>query len=312
MSNQLSSNILMVRPANFGYNPETAANNAFQVNDKQLNIAARKAKAVEEFDAFVEKLTAAGINVIVFPDTEMPLKTDAIFPNNWISFHEGGLIVTYPMYSPNRRLERRQDIIEQLAETYAYQNHVRLERWEQEAQYLESTGSLIFDRVHKIAYACLSERTHPELLEEYCQFMDFQKVVFTSVDKTGLPIYHTNVMMAMGTSFVVICMESIENEEERATLKQLFKQTQKEIIPITFEQLYAFAGNMLQVKNKKGDTFLVMSSQAYHSLSAAQIQQVETHTQILHSDLTTIETYGGGSARCMMAEVFLEVKQPIF
>ena len=312
MSNQLSSNILMVRPANFGYNPETAANNAFQVNDKQLNIAARKAKAVEEFDAFVEKLTAAGINVIVFPDTEMPLKTDAIFPNNWISFHEGGLIVTYPMYSPNRRLERRQDIIEQLAETYAYQNHVRLERWEQEAQYLESTGSLIFDRVHKIAYACLSERTHPELLEEYCQFMDFQKVVFTSVDKTGLPIYHTNVMMAMGTSFVVICMESIENEEERATLKQLFKQTQKEIIPITFEQLYAFAGNMLQVKNKKGDTFLVMSSQAYHSLSAAQIQQVETHTQILHSDLTTIETYGGGSARCMMAEVFLEAKQPVF
>jgi len=309
MSNQLSSNILMVRPANFGYNPETAANNAFQVNDKQLNIAARKAKAVEEFDAFVEKLTAAGINVIVFPDTEMPLKTDAIFPNNWISFHEGGLIVTYPMYSPNRRLERRQDIIEQLAETYAYQNHVRLERWEQEAQYLESTGSLIFDRVHKIAYACLSERTHPELLEEYCQFMDFQKVVFTSVDKTGLPIYHTNVMMAMGTSFVVICMESIENEEERATLKQLFKQTQKEIIPITFEQLYAFAGNMLQVKNKKGDTFLVMSSQAYHSLSAAQIQQVETHTQILHSDLRTIETYGGGSARCMIAEVFLEIKQ---
>jgi len=312
MPNQLSSNILMIRPANFGYNPETAANNAFQVNDEQLTIAARKTKAVEEFDVFVEKLRVVGIHIIVVPDTETPLKTDAIFPNNWISFHEGGLIVTYPMFSPNRRLERRQDIIEQLSESFAFQNHVRLEKWEKENQFLESTGSLIFDRVHKIAYACLSERTHPILLDEYCQFMGFQKVAFKSVDKTGMPIYHTNVMMAMGTSFVVICMESIEKEKERDRLKQLFKQTQKEIIPITFEQLYAFAGNMLQVKNKQGATFLVMSSRAYHSLTAAQIQQIEAHTQILHSDLTTIETYGGGSARCMMAEVFLEVKQPIF
>lgn len=308
MPNQLSSDILMIRPANFGYNPETADNNAFQVDDKELTIATRKSKAIEEFDAFVEKLKEVGINVIVMADTETPLKTDATFPNNWISFHEGGLIITYPMFSPNRRLERRQDIIDQLAEMFTYQNHVRLERWEQEAQYLESTGSLILDRVHKIAYACLSERTHSTLLEAYCQFMGFQKVAFSSVDKTGRPIYHTNVMMAMGTSFVVICMESIEKEAERANLKRLFKQTQKEIISISLAQLYAFAGNMLQVKNKKGDTFLVMSSQAYQSLTAAQIQQIEAHTQILHSDLTTIETYGGGSARCMMAEVFLEAK----
>ena len=309
MPNQLTSNILMVRPANFGYNPETAANNAFQVNDEQLDIAARKVKAIEEFEVFVAKLRAAGINVITIPDTETPLKTDAVFPNNWISFHEGGLIVTYPMFSPNRRLERRQDIIDQLSEHFAYQNHVRLERWEEEAYFLESTGSLILDRVHKIAYACLSERTHPNLLEEYCQFMDFQKVAFKSVDKTGMPIYHTNVMMAIGTSFVVICMDSIAEVKDREVLTQLFKQTQKEIIPITFDQLYAFAGNMLQVKNEKGDTFLVMSSQAYHSLTDTQIRQIEAHTQILHSDLRTIETYGGGSARCMIAEVFLEIKQ---
>ena len=311
MPNQLTSNILMVRPANFGYNPETAANNAFQVNDEQLDIAARKVKAIEEFEVFVAKLRAAGINVITIPDTETPLKTDAVFPNNWISFHEGGLIVTYPMFSPNRRLERRQDIIDQLSEHFAYQNHVRLERWEEEAYFLESTGSLILDRVHKIAYACLSERTHPNLLEEYCQFMDFQKVAFKSVDKTGMPIYHTNVMMAIGTSFVVICMDSIAEVKDREVLTQLFKQTQKEIIPITFDQLYAFAGNMLQVKNEKGDTFLVMSSQAYHSLTDTQIRQIEAHTQILHSDLSTIETYGGGSARCMIAEVFLEEKQKI-
>jgi len=311
MPNQLTSNILMVRPANFGYNPETAANNAFQVNDEQLDIAARKVKAIEEFEVFVAKLRAAGINVITIPDTETPLKTDAVFPNNWISFHEGGLIVTYPMFSPNRRLERRQDIIDQLSEHFAYQNHVRLERWEEEAYFLESTGSLILDRVHKIAYACLSERTHPNLLEEYCQFMDFQKVAFKSVDKTGMPIYHTNVMMAIGTSFVVICMDSIAEAKDREVLTQLFKQTQKEIIPITFDQLYAFAGNMLQVKNEKGDTFLVMSSQAYHSLTDTQIRQIEAHTQILHSDLSTIETYGGGSARCMIAEVFLEEKQKI-
>jgi len=309
MPNQLTSNILMVRPANFGYNPETAANNAFQVNDEQLDIAARKVKAIEEFEVFVAKLRAAGINVIAISDTETPLKTDAVFPNNWISFHEGGLIVTYPMFSPNRRLERRQDIIDQLSEHFAYQNHVRLERWEEEAYFLESTGSLILDRVHKIAYACLSERTHPNLLEEYCQFMDFQKVAFKSVDKTGMPIYHTNVMMAIGTSFVVICMDSIAEVKDREVLTQLFKQTQKEIIPITFDQLYAFAGNMLQVKNEKGDTFLVMSSQAYHSLTDTQIRQIEAHTQILHSDLRTIETYGGGSARCMIAEVFLEIKQ---
>ena len=309
MPNQLSSDILMIRPANFGYNPETAGNNAFQVDDVQLDVSARKVKAIAEFDTFVAKLRAVDINVIVIPDTETPLKTDAVFPNNWISFHEGGLIVTYPMFSPNRRLERRQDIIDQLSEKFAYQNHVRLEKWEQEAQFLESTGSLIFDRVHKIAYACLSERTDSELLDEYCQFMGFQKVAFKSVDKTGMPIYHTNVMMAMGTSFVVICMDSITEAKDRAILKQFFKQTQKEIIPITFNQLYAFAGNMLQVKNKQGATFLVMSSQAYHSLTAAQIQQIEAHTQILHSDLTTIETYGGGSARCMMAEVFLEAKK---
>jgi len=294
----------MVRPANFGFNPETANNNAFQVNDTNLEITAIRKKAIEEFNVFVEKLRAVGVHITIIEDTVTPLKTDAVFPNNWISFHEDGLIVTYPMFSPNRRFERRQDIVNQLTQQFNFKNHIRLEKWEADEQFLEGTGSLILDRQNKIAYACISERTHPNLLDQYCDFMNFQKVLFRSVDKNGLPIYHTNVMMALGETFVVICLESIPDETEQAILKQYFRRTNKEIISITMDQVYAFAGNMLQVKNEQGDTYLIMSSQAYHSLTDTQIIQIEQHTSILHSDLNTIETYGGGSARCMMAEVF--------
>jgi len=304
MPNQLTSTILMIRPANFGFNPETVSNNAFQLNDESLSSAEIIAKAIEEFDAFVEKLRSVGIEVIVVEDTKEPLKTDAVFPNNWITFHEDGLIVTYPMFSPNRRLERRQDIVDQLTAKFDYKNHIRLEKWEADEQFLEGTGSLILDRPNRILYACISERTHPSLLDEYCEFMGFQKVLFRSVDKDNFPIYHTNVMMALGDQFVVICMESIPDETEQAILKQFFRRTHKAIIPITLDQVYAFAGNMLQVKNKQGDTYLVMSSQAYHSLTDAQIIQIQQYTSVLHSDITTIETYGGGSARCMLAEVF--------
>jgi len=188
----------MVRPANFGFNPETASNNAFQINDTSLSHPAIKAKAIEEFDQFVQKLRDAGIEVISIEDTLQPVKTDAIFPNNWISFHEDGLIVTYPMYSPNRRLEYRQDIIDQLSETFVINNHIRLEKWEKASQFLEGTGSIILDRTHQKAYASLSIRTNLELFDQFCQVMEYEKIVFHSVDKDGAAIYHTNVMMAMG------------------------------------------------------------------------------------------------------------------
>lgn len=294
----------MVRPANFGFNPETAGNNAFQINDEQLSRQEIITKAIKEFDALVEKLIAVGIEVLVIEDSKKTYKTDAVFPNNWISLHENGVIITYSMFSPNRRLERRQDIVDQLSEKFGYKNHIRLEKWEAEEQFLEGTGSLILDRQNRMVYACISERTHPNLLDEYCTLMDYQKVLFRSVDREGFPIYHTNVMMALGEDFVVICLESIPDETEQAILKQYFRRTNKAIIPITLDQVYAFAGNMLQVKNKLGNTYLVMSSQAYRSLTDTQIIQIQQYTSILHSDITTIETYGGGSARCMIAEVF--------
>ncbi len=304
MPNQITSTILMVRPANFGFNPETADNNTFQKNDPSLTINTIKEKAIQEFDAFVEQLIAHGIQVTVIPDTATPIKTDAVFPNNWISFHEDGLLITYPMFSKNRRLERRPDIIETFSKSYSIKNHIRLEKWESTLQYLEGTGSIIIDRVHKIAYASLSIRTDEKLFEDYCQFMKYKKVVFQSVDADGIPIYHTNVMMALGIDFVIICMESIPDPKEKEQLRSLFTATNKKVIDITLDQMAHFAGNMLQVKNTEGLSYLVMSSQAFYSLRKDQIQEIESYTNILHSDLRTIETYGGGSARCMIAEVF--------
>ncbi len=302
---QLSSNILMVRPANFGFNPETADNNAFQTNDSRLSREEVRQKAIEEFDAFVDKLQSAGIHVIVYQDPAIPILTDAIFPNNWITCHEEGLIITYPMFSVNRRGERRAEIMDLLNDHFTIKTHIKLENWEQNHQFLEGTGSMILDRPNKIIYACLSARTNEELLDQFCHFMGYKKVVFDALDKDGLAIYHTNVMMALGEDFVVICLDTIRDKRQKTVLKNTFAKTGREAIAISLAQMEAFAGNMLQVKNKKGQTFLVMSSQAYHALTTAQIEQIEKHTQILHSDLKVIETYGGGSARCMMAEVFL-------
>jgi hypothetical protein len=305
---QLTSNIMMVRPAHFGYNAETAENNAFQTNDGSLSIQTIKEKAINEFDTFVSKLRAVGVNVIVIEDTDEPVKTDAVFPNNWISFHDDGIVVTYPMFSTNRRLERRFEIIDELSKTFQVNNHIQFEGWEAVEQFLEGTGSLILDREHRIAYACLSVRTDATLLEEFCEAMFFEKIAFHSFDRDNLAVYHTNVMMALGDKFVVICMDSVPMDVDKQQLLKSFEETHKEVIEISLDQMYAFAGNMLQVKNESGNTFLVMSSQAFQSLTPAQIEQIERHTSILHSDLTIIETYGGGSARCMMAEVFLPKK----
>jgi len=303
---QTTDTILMVRPAHFGFNEETAANNAFQVNDQSLSTTEIQEKAKVEFDNFVGKLRAVGVNVIVVEDTSDPITPDAVFPNNWVTFHQDGLIITYPMYASKRRLERREDVLNELSSQFTITNHVRMEGYEAENRFLEGTGSMILDRPNRLVYACLSPRTDPELLEEFGQITGYTPVVFHAVDEQGQDIYHTNVMMAMGESFVVIVMDSISNPQEKADLLALFKVTDKELIDLSLEQMQSFAGNMLQVRNTSGETFLVMSTQAYEALRPQQIEQIEKHTRILHSPIKTIETYGGGSARCMMAEVFLQ------
>lgn len=302
---QTTDTLLMVRPAHFGFNEETAGNNAFQVNDQSLSASEIQEQAKAEFDAFVAKLRAAGIQVIVVEDTAEPLTPDAVFPNNWVTFHHDGLIITYPMYAPKRRLERREDVLNDLGREFAITNHVRMEAHEEQDKFLEGTGSMILDHPNCLVYACLSPRTDAVLLDEFARITGYTPVVFHAVDAQGQDIYHTNVMMALGESFVVIVLDSVRDEKEKAALLARFAATGKEVIDLSLAQMLAFAGNMLQVRNTAGQTFLVMSTQAYESLQTKQITQIEKHTRILHSPIKTIETYGGGSARCMIAEVFL-------
>lgn len=304
---QTTSNILMVRPSNFGYNAETAKSNAFQTDPeetKQAQDDIREA-AKTEFDGFVALLREKGINVIVANDQTDPITPDAVFPNNWISFHQNGMAITYPMESESRRFERNEQVITDLAEDFDIHAVFNLDNYEDKGLFLEGTGSMILDRVNKITYACLSPRTDQEVLDAFCKLTGYRKVVFHSVDGRRQPIYHTNVMMALGDSFAVICMDTILDDKERNTLKKYFYETNKEIINITLDQMMEFAGNMLQVRNEKDETFLVMSQQAFDSLRPDQIRQIERQTKILAAPIKTIETYGGGSVRCMMAEVFL-------
>jgi hypothetical protein len=296
----------MVRPANFGYNEETAINNAFQRKDGALDPEEIRKRARQEFDRFVQTLRDAGVHVIVAQDSSRPCKPDAVFPNNWVSFHQEGLIITYPMYAPLRRKERRRRVIETVLEAgFQCTKKVNLAFNEKINRFLEGTGSVIFDHVHRLAYACLSGRTDAQLLRELCQILNYKPVIFHALDGQGHDIYHTNVMMAIGEDFVVICLDSVRDPSERQMLEDLFKKTGKTIIDISLAQMNAFAGNMLQVRNDHGEAILVMSEQAYRSLHPAQIAALERHTRLLHSSLEVIERYGGGSARCMMAEIFL-------
>jgi hypothetical protein len=306
--NQITNNILMVRPAHFGFNEETAANNAFQTNDGSLSSLEIQSKAKEEFDFLVQKLRKKGVNIIVIEDTDSPVKSDAVFPNNWVSFHQDGKVFTYPMFSPIRRQERREDIIETLGSTFDITERLYMEGYEAEDVFLEGTGSMIFDRTNKIVYACLSIRTEESLLDEFCRVSGFKKVVFNSTDANGLEVYHTNVMMALGERFVIICLDSINKTSEKRFVVETLESTGKEVIEINMEQMNSFAGNMLQVRNDTGDTFLVMSDAAFNSLEENQIKKIESYTEILHTPIPVIETYGGGSVRCMMAEVFLPKK----
>lgn len=306
---QIINTILMIRPVSFRMNEQTAVNNYYQKVLESLTPETVQFKALQEFDDFVEKLKAVGVNVIVINDTNDTDTPDSIFPNNWISFHENGDVALYPMFAENRRLERREDILETLEDLgYQINNVVDYTSAEEEKIYLEGTGSLLLDRVNGKAYCALSPRADEDLLIEFCEDFEFTPVSFVAnqtLNDKRLPIYHTNVIMCLGEKFSVICLDSIDNKKERKDVIKHLKEDKKEIISITEEQVNSFAGNMLQVLGSNNERYIVMSNSAFESLNNQQINQLEKHGKILYSSLDTIEACGGGSARCMMAEVFL-------
>ena len=291
----------MIQPISFGFNEETASNNHFQ---QKKNIDDPQVKALSEFNAFVDVLKAHQIDVTVIQDTPAPQTPDSIFPNNWISFHEGGKIVLYPMFARNRRKERKKSVIDKVCKKFDIHDQVDLTHFENVGRYMEGTGSMVLDRNNKIAYAGISERTDPEILNAFCNEFGYTPILFNATDRNGKLIYHTNVMMCMADDYVVVCMDSVNNSAEKKLLKDSFSNTNKEIVEIDFDQMDHFCGNMLQVNNTNGEKFLVMSSQAYNHLTKEQIIKLTTFNPIIHSPIDTIETLGGGSARCMMAEVF--------
>ena len=306
---QTTDTILMIEPIAFGYNAQTAENNYFQVEQKGSDI---HSKALEEFTAFADKLRSKGINVIIIKDTLDPHKPDSIFPNNWVSFHKDGKVILYPMFALNRRVERREDVMEIIRNKGFEINEINdLSSSETQGRFLEGTGSMIFDHENKLAYGSVSLRLDEQLFREFCEKYGFTPVVFHSYQTVGeerLPIYHTNVMMCVADRFVVICLDCIDHELERSKVIETIKNSGKEIIEISEEQMQQFAGNMLQVQNKNGEKFLIMSQTAYQSLHQEQISNIEKYCEIIYSDLNTIETNGGGSARCMLAEIFLPKK----
>ena len=304
---QTTDTVLMIEPVAFGFNEQTAVNNYFQVQ-QEGNV---QEEALKEFNAFVEKLRAKDINVITIKDTLEPKTPDSIFPNNWVSFHADGKVVLYPMFAENRRLERRDDIINQIKERFNITEIVDYSETEKDNLFLEGTGSMIFDHDNKLAYGSVSLRLDEGLFRKFCSDFGFQPVVFHSYQTAGeerLPIYHTNVMMCVADKFVVICLDCIDDESERNNVIETIKNSGKELIEISEDQMQNFAGNMLQVQNKSGEKFLVMSQSAYKSLNRDQVSAIEKYCEIIYSDLEVIETNGGGSARCMLAEVFLPKK----
>ena len=302
---QHSTHLLMIRPVRFDFNAETAVNNSFQVNAKDL---LAQEKAGEEFSQFIKVLTLYGIDVTVVNDTPEPHTPDSIFPNNWISFHADGSICLYPMFAQNRRLERKQSVLHTIEQKFKVNKIIDLSYYEQQHLFLEGTGSMVLDRDKHLAYACLSPRTDLSVMKDFCSQLNYTPIYFWALDGGNQPIYHTNVMMCVADDYVVICLESIPNVEERKIVVDSITESGKAIIEISFDQMNHFAGNMLQVHNHEGKRYLVMSSQAFRALNNVQIEQIESYNPIIHSDISTIETNGGGSARCMMAEVFLPKK----
>lgn len=306
---QYTNTILMVEPVDFRFNSETAVNNYFQ-NETDESTESIQQKALKEFQGMVSKLREHGVNVIVIKDTPEPHTPDSIFPNNWISFHENASIALYPMFAKNRRDERREDdVLDLLGERgFDAEEIMDYTSAEDDEIYLEGTGSIILDRVNKIAYAAISPRTDEELFLEFCEDFEYTPVIFEAnqtVNGERMQIYHTNVMMCIADEYAVICLDTIDDKSEKKNVISTLKESGKEIIEISEEQMHKFAGNMLQVGGMGDSKYLVMSQTAYNSLTAQQIQNIEKFNKIIAVDINTIETLGGGSARCMMAEVFL-------
>jgi hypothetical protein len=305
---QTTSKIIMVRPARFAFNEETAENNYFQIRSELSDQESEKERisevAIKEFDAFVKLLRANDVDVTVVQDTPDPHTPDSIFPNNWFSSHFSGELVLYPMFAPNRRQERKPHIIELLKRNMNHRKVVDFTFWENEGEYLEGTGSMVFDRRKKIAYCCRSPRTSEKVLADFCSRMNFQPVIFDAVDKNNNNIYHTNVMMAIGMQVAVICLESIKDEDERKKVISQLNSTGKIIVDISLEQVSQFAGNMIEVKSRNGSPLMIMSASAHNSLTSSQENIISTYNRIVSAELGTIEKNGGGSARCMIAEIF--------
>lgn len=306
---QATNTILMIRPKQIRSNEQTATTNFYQKESIKLSSKTLQQKALKEFDTLVEKLKEVGVKVIVLADSNETDTPDAHFPNNWISFHKDGTVAIYPMFAENRRLERREDILDIIEEHhFNIENIIDYSSAEVEGLFLEGTGSLVLDRVNKKAYCAISPRADEDLLIEFCEDFEYTPIPFVAyqtINNKRVPIYHTNVMMCVANNFAVICSEAIDDKKERKNVIQHLKEDGKEIIYITQKQVEQFAGNMLQVLGSNNKPYLVMSTSAFNSLNKNQLQQIEKHNTIIHSELETIETCGGGSARCMLAEIFL-------
>ncbi len=301
--------VLMIRPTRFHSNPQTADSNAFQSEPDASRAAEEQALALGEFDALASALRGAGVDVHVYDDTPDPATPDAIFPNNWISLHADGTVVLYPMMAENRRWERRTDIVKGLSQSgFRISDTIDLSPHEREGRYLESTGSLVMDRVHRIAYACLSPRTDLDALGEFGQRLDYEILAFHAVGTDGNPIYHTNVMMSVGGTFAVICSAAISDAGQREAVLTKLRETDHEVVEITPEQMLEFAGNVLELENDRGEKILAMSRRAEAALSAEQRQALSRHAQIVAAPVDTIETSAGGGVRCMLAEIHLPRK----
>jgi hypothetical protein len=303
---QLASAVLMIRPVRFQSNPLTAASNRFQ-GQNASSAGQQQVDAEAEFDRLAAALEAGGVTVVQVDDTEEPHTPDAVFPNNWVSFHADGTVVLYPMEAPNRRTERRPDIIDTLANQYGFQVReiVDFSHHEQNGHFLEGTGSLVLDRANRIAYACLSSRTHLDPLGDFAQRLDYEVIAFDAVDRNGAPIYHTNVLMNIGEELAVVCDEAIPRDEQREAVVQSLEGTGHEVITLTFDQMESFAGNMLELRSSSGQRVIAMSEQARQSLTESQLEKISAYAQIISAPIENIESSAGGSVRCMLAEIHL-------
>jgi hypothetical protein len=303
---QLASSVLMIRPTRFQSNPQTADSNAFQT-EPDASPAEQQRAALPEFEGLVSALRGAGVDVVVFDDTPEPHTPDSVFPNNWVSFHADGTVVIYPMEAENRRGERRMDIIDRLGTELGFQVRevVDLSHHEANGHFLEGTGSMVLDRVNRVAYACLSSRTHLDVLGDFAQRMDYDVVAFEAVDRDGVPIYHTNVLMNVGERLAVICDGAISRDEQRKAVLERLEATGHEIISLSFDQLLAFAGNMLELRAADGVPVIAMSRRAWNSLSEEQRAVCEANGRIVTAAIDDIEDSAGGSVRCMLAEIHL-------